>query len=72
MAIRTANARWEGGFQDGGGTLAVGSGAFSGQPYSILALWGWTARKEEVWQCYSLAGTTLISRPIRLLKGQPS
>jgi hypothetical protein len=44
---------------------------FPAQPYAILALWGWTARKEEVWQCYSLAGATLISRPVRMLKAEP-
>ena len=30
MAIRTANARWEGGLRDGNGTMAFGSGAFEG------------------------------------------
>jgi hypothetical protein len=45
---------------------------FAAQPYAILALWGWTARQEEVWQCYSLAGATLVSRPIQLLKAEPT
>lgn len=31
MATRSANARWDGNLQDGSGTMAVGSGAFSGQ-----------------------------------------
>jgi lipoyl-dependent peroxiredoxin len=31
MAVRTANARWDGAFQDGSGTMAFGSGAFEGQ-----------------------------------------
>ena len=31
MAQRTANARWDGGFKDGGGTMAFGSGAFEGR-----------------------------------------
>ena len=31
MAVRTANARWEGALQDGSGTMAFGSGAFEGQ-----------------------------------------
>ena len=31
MAVRTANARWEGALQDGSGTMALGSGAFEGQ-----------------------------------------
>ena len=45
---------------------------FAAQPYAILTLWGWTARKQEVWQCYSLADATLTSRPIHLLKAEPS
>jgi hypothetical protein len=52
--------------------LAWHRSVFAAQPYAILALWGWTARQEEVWQCYSLAGATLISRPIRMLKAEPS
>jgi len=31
MAVRTANARWEGALQDGSGTMAFGSGAFEGE-----------------------------------------
>jgi lipoyl-dependent peroxiredoxin len=31
MAVRTANARWDGALQDGSGTMALGSGAFEGQ-----------------------------------------
>jgi len=31
MAVRTANARWEGALQSGSGTMALGSGAFEGQ-----------------------------------------
>jgi lipoyl-dependent peroxiredoxin len=31
MAVRTADARWEGALQDGSGTMAFGSGAFEGQ-----------------------------------------
>jgi osmotically inducible protein OsmC len=31
MAVRTANARWEGALRDGSGTMALGSGAFEGQ-----------------------------------------
>src|SRR3954454_6961747 len=31
MAVRTANARWDGALQEGSGTMAVGSGAFEGQ-----------------------------------------
>jgi osmotically inducible protein OsmC len=34
MAIRTANAKWDGGLTDGSGTMALGSGAFEG-PYSF-------------------------------------
>ena len=30
MAVRTANARWEGALRDGNGTMAFGSGAFEG------------------------------------------
>jgi osmotically inducible protein OsmC len=33
MATRTAQARWEGSLQQGGGTMSLGSGAFEG-PYS--------------------------------------
>ncbi|MGE5278512.1 MAG: OsmC family protein [Acidobacteriota bacterium] len=31
MAVRTANARWDGALQDGSGTMAFGGGAFEGQ-----------------------------------------
>jgi osmotically inducible protein OsmC len=31
MAVRTANAEWVGALQDGGGKMALGSGAFEGQ-----------------------------------------
>jgi len=31
MAVRTANARWEGALREGRGTMALGSGAFEGQ-----------------------------------------
>jgi lipoyl-dependent peroxiredoxin len=31
MAVRTATAKWEGALKDGGGTMALGSGAFEGQ-----------------------------------------
>ena len=31
MAVRTANARWEGSLREGRGTMALGSGAFEGQ-----------------------------------------
>src|SRR3954454_15004291 len=31
MAVRTANARWDGALQEGSGTMALGSGAFEGQ-----------------------------------------
>jgi lipoyl-dependent peroxiredoxin len=31
MAVRTANARWEGALRDGSGTMSFGSGAFEGQ-----------------------------------------
>ncbi len=31
MAVRTADARWEGALQDGSGTMALGSGASEGQ-----------------------------------------
>ncbi len=30
MAVRTANAKWEGALRDGSGTMALGSGAFEG------------------------------------------
>jgi lipoyl-dependent peroxiredoxin len=31
MPVRKSNARWEGSFRGGGGTVALGSGAFEGQ-----------------------------------------
>ena len=31
MAVRTANARWDGALREGSGTMALGSGAFEGQ-----------------------------------------
>jgi osmotically inducible protein OsmC len=34
MPIRTANAKWTGSIQEGGGTVALGSGAYEG-PYSF-------------------------------------
>lgn len=34
MATRTADAEWKGGLKDGGGTMSLGSGAFSG-PFSF-------------------------------------
>lgn len=36
MPARTANARWEGGIQDGNGTMRFGGGAFDGQ-YSFAS-----------------------------------
>lgn len=36
MPARKANARWEGGVPDGGGTVRLGSGAFEGQ-YSFAS-----------------------------------
>ncbi len=36
MAIRTARAQWNGGLQDGKGTMALGSGAYEG-PYSFAS-----------------------------------
>jgi osmotically inducible protein OsmC len=34
MAVRTATARWDGSIREGGGAVALGSGAFEG-PYSF-------------------------------------
>jgi lipoyl-dependent peroxiredoxin len=34
MATRTGSARWEGSLSEGGGTVAVGNGAFE-SPYSF-------------------------------------
>lgn len=36
MPARTASARWEGGLQQGAGTMRLGSGAFEG-PYSFVS-----------------------------------
>jgi hypothetical protein len=44
---------------------------FSGQPYAVLGIWGWTARGEEVWQLYGLAEGTLAPRGARLLQRVP-
>ena len=41
---------------------------FIGQPWAMLAIWGWNARGEEVWQAYGLAGGTLVRRTIRILR----
>jgi lipoyl-dependent peroxiredoxin len=39
MPTRTARARWEGTLQEGGGTLALGSGSYEG-PYSYQSRFG--------------------------------
>jgi osmotically inducible protein OsmC len=39
MAARTATAKWQGSIQEGGGEMALGSGAFSGQ-YSFDSRFG--------------------------------
>jgi lipoyl-dependent peroxiredoxin len=39
MAARTANAMWEGGINDGGGRMSLGSGAFEGA-YSFQSRFG--------------------------------
>jgi hypothetical protein len=44
---------------------------FAGQPWAILAVWGWNAREEEVSQVYGLAGGTLVPRTIRILNREP-
>jgi len=40
---------------------------FTRQPWAILAIWGWNARGEEVWQAYGTGDGTLAPRTIRVL-----
>ena len=49
MPVRTADARWEGGLQDGQGSMEFGSGAFQGQ-YSFGSRFeeGWGTNPEEL------------------------
>lgn len=61
MAIRKANAEWKGGLKDGGGKMALGSGAFEG-PYSFQSRFedGSGTNPEELIAaahagCYSMA-----------------
>jgi osmotically inducible protein OsmC len=61
MALRKANAEWNGGLQDGKGSMALGSGAFEG-PYSFQSRFedGSGTNPEELIAaahagCYSMA-----------------
>jgi hypothetical protein len=40
---------------------------FTGQPWATLAIWGWNARGEEVWQAYGTGDGGLAPRTIRIL-----
>ncbi len=40
---------------------------FSGQPYSLLLIWGYNAREEEDFRVYGLENASLKERTIQLL-----
>jgi len=68
MPIRNAKARWEGGLQDGRGSLALGSGAFEGQ-YSFGSRFeeGSGTNPEELIgaahaACFSMALSAVLGR----------
>jgi lipoyl-dependent peroxiredoxin len=68
MAIRTAEAVWTGGLRDGGGLLAVESGAFRG-PYTFKARFeqGKETNPEELLGaahagCFTMALTAALGR----------
>jgi lipoyl-dependent peroxiredoxin len=68
MAVRTANAVWEGGLQAGKGTMQLGSGAFEGQ-YSFSSRFeeGAGTNPEELIGaahagCFSMAFAATLSR----------
>lgn len=43
---------------------------FSGQPYSMLLIWGYNAREEEDFRLYGLDNASFKERTIRLLTGE--
>jgi osmotically inducible protein OsmC len=68
MPARTASARWEGGLQDGKGTVRLGSGAFEGA-YSFSSRFedGSGTNPEELIGaahagCFSMALTAILER----------
>jgi osmotically inducible protein OsmC len=68
MPVRKAKARWEGGLQEGHGTMALGSGAFEGQ-YSFGSRFetGTGTNPEELIGaahagCFSMALAGILSR----------
>lgn len=68
MLTRTSNARWNGGLKDGKGTVALGSGAFTGQ-YSFGSRFesGTGTNPEELIAaahagCYSMALSAGLER----------
>ncbi|MGH8983158.1 MAG: OsmC family protein [Acidimicrobiia bacterium] len=68
MAIRTADAQWEGSLQDGNGTMRLGSGAFEGR-YSFASRFedGPGTNPEELIGaahagCFSMALSGALSR----------
>ena len=68
MPVRTADAQWEGGLQDGKGTMRFGSGAFEGQ-YSFASRFeeGTGTNPEELIAaahagCFSMALSGGLSR----------
>ncbi len=42
---------------------------FGGQPWALLAVWGWNVRRCEDWRVYGLAGGQMTQFPIRRLQG---
>jgi osmotically inducible protein OsmC len=67
MAIRNANARWEGALRSGKGTMALGSGAFEGQySYSSRFEEGTGTNPEELIGaahagCFSMALANMLA-----------
>ena len=68
MPVRTADAEWKGGIMDGGGRMALGSGAFEGQ-YSFGTRFenGTGTNPEELIGaahagCFSMALTAALGR----------
>ena len=68
MAVRTADAQWEGSLQDGNGTMRLGSGAFEGR-YSFASRFedGPGTNPEELIGaahagCFSMALSGALSR----------
>jgi osmotically inducible protein OsmC len=68
MAMRTSSARWQGNLKDGSGTMALGSGAYSGS-YSFTSRFedGAGTNPEELIAaahagCFSMALSNMLSQ----------